>query len=467
MYAKKMLVLVLFVLGMLCMSLVGCSSTAQSSPSTSAESQTGASDSQASLPSPSETKVTSDNITLNMWCHIDPAGSSPRSIAFNQMLEEFKQAYPNIEVAVDLQVWQNLGPNIMAAHYAGNAPDVLWIEIADAVNFVNAGVYEPFENLFLDEWGPEDFSDIAGTTWDMATDNSGKHYFFYIARSLFGLVYRSDIFESFGVDPNFKSWEELISAAQKMTYVDPATGMQVWGLGLSYTEDTSDTSYLYFALEALNGKLFNDNGTAYWATQAGVDALQLQIDMIDRYKITPSSCISETYETTFTDFCAGKYAMIHGGSTRISTFQAQCVFDPEYIQMMPYPDIDGKPSKSVPGGWCIGVWSGSQHKYEAGKLVEAMASRSADQLWVEVGGQAPIRASTLETMSDYFNDPLHRYLEAAVEITNNHSLFPKCSITGMRPSLNRAMTNAYVGGMGLMESLENAEREFNELNGVG
>ena len=56
------------------------------------------------------------------------------------------------------------------------------------------------------------------------------------------------------------------------------------------------------------------------------------------------------------------------------------VFDPETIQIMPFPNTEGKPSPSPITGWSVGVWSGGKYKREAGKFVEFMFSLNLQTL---------------------------------------------------------------------------------------
>ena len=140
------------------------------------------------------------------------------------------------------------------------------------------------------------------------------------------------------------------------------------------------------------GTLFNEDGTANWANETGLAAVELMRAMLEDDGSIPMTCITSDIDSLCTDFAAGKYAMITGPSTRIESLMSTCVFDPETIGIMAYPsDEEGIPSPAAITGWCCGVWSGSENKETAGEFLEYMFSPESDQMWVSVGGQVPMR----------------------------------------------------------------------------
>jgi len=353
-----------------------------------------------------------------------------------------------------------------AAAQTGTAPDVIWVNGLDLGEAVQLGVVEPFENLFLKDWSPEEISDIDDARFRYG-EKDGKHYQLHLSTNVYGIVYRADIFEKFGITPDFASWEQLIEAAQKMTYVDEETGMQVYGLGTGYSTDNAESSYLRACLFTEYGDIVDKDGKANWNSQVGQAALQKQIEMIDIYKITPESAISQSLEDVYADFCAGKYAMILSGGVRIPTLKSQCGFDPDSIKLMKYPDIGGKPGKGLAAGWNVCVWSGSRYKEEAGKFIEVLCSPEMDYQWVVEAGQIPLRKSTLETAADFINQPENEFLAVSANLLIDHAVTYNSDyvISGYTKDLNRAMQLAYVEGYSVEEALETTAQEFNERTG--
>lgn len=404
---------------------------------------------------------------LRVWTFLDPNKESDgRCRSLKQLIEMYEAAYPDVAVTVEPQQWDTMSAKFFAAHMTGDAPDVIWVNGADLGQAISLGALEPFENLFMDEWTDAQKDDIDSVLFRYgATD--GKHYQVHISADCFGIMYRADLFERFDIDPNFETWEELEVAAAALTFVDQETGVKVWGLGTGYREENASSFYLLAALLSEQGDFLNPDGSANWANGVGGAALQRQIDMIDVLGITPETALtSSSGDDVFTDFAAGKYAMAFGGTNRIPSVKAQCVFDPAAVKLMPFPAINGRTGKAAVSGWNVGVWSGSRHKEEAGRFVEMLLSPQMDEVWVKVGVQVPIRKSTAETLKDYLALPENAHLAVGAEILRDHAFIYDASfaISGFKGDLARAMQLAYVDKMPVEQALAETAQAFDERN---
>jgi ABC-type glycerol-3-phosphate transport system substrate-binding protein len=135
------------------------------------------------------------------------------------------------------------------------------------------------------------------------------------------------------------------------------------------------------------------------------------------------------------------------------------------IQIMAYPKINGNEAKALSGGWCIGVNSKSQYKYEAGKFVELLGSRQADWAFCNEAGQVAVRKSTYRDHPEFFERPEYRYITVMKEIMEKNVYpIPPFPAVGTKEDLLVAFSNYYLEGMTAMEALEKAEEDFNERN---
>lgn len=405
---------------------------------------------------------------IRVWTFLDPNKTTDgRCQSLAKLIEMYETKYPGVKVVVEPQQWDTMSAKFFAAHMTGDAPDVIWINGADLGQAISLGTLEPFENLFMDEWTQEQKDDIDSVLFRYgATEDA--HYQVHISADCFGILYRADLFEKAGIDPNFNSWEELEAAAAKLTFVDEATGMKVWGLGTGYLEENAAAFYLLAALLSQQGDFLDADGAAMWANDVGAAALQHQIDMIDTLGITPETALSSSSgDNVYTDFAAGKYAMAFGGTNRIPTIKSQCVFDSDAVKLMPYPDINGSTGKAAVSGWNVGVWSKSAHKEEAGRFVEMLASPEMDEVWVKTGIQVPIRKSTAAKLAEFLeSDPAYAHLAVGADILNNHAFIYNAdfNISGFKSDLARAMQLAYVNGVSVEDALSTTAAEFNDRN---
>ena len=413
-----------------------------------------------------EAPETAEPVELLVWTFLNPADETGRGKVLGDAVKLYEDTYPNVKVTVESLQWDTMTAKFFAAAQTGEAPDVVWVNGLDLGQAIQLGVVEPFENLFLKDWTAEQVADIDDARFQYGASD-GNHYQIHLSTNVFGLLYRADLFEEHGIDPNFESWEELIEAAQKLTYVDEETGMQIYGLGSAYSMDNALSNYHAAALFSQFGDIVDEDGQANWVCEESKAALQMQIDMIDKYGITPSSAISMTSEDLYADFCAGKYAMMFGGSVRIPTVKAQCTFDPDAVKLMAYPNFGEYEGKGLAAGWNVCVWSGSEHKEEAGKFVEIICSPEIDEKWVVEAGQIPLLKSTVETTTDFIALPENEFLATAAELLVDNAVTynSQYAISGFTENLNHAMQLVYVEGYTIEEALEMTATEFNERNG--
>jgi multiple sugar transport system substrate-binding protein len=467
---KKFLkLLVPFIIAsMMLIMMAGCGSTGEPSEQGSEP------DSKTITEAPASTGEDSGNdsklqegITLRMWTFLDPTKTSGREVALKQIIDNFEKEY-NIKVVVEPQVWDVMTAKFFAAHQAGNAPDIQWVNVDDMGTAVKMNALEPLENLFVKDWTEEQLADIYDSFWEFGSVD-GKHYQIGFSRNYIGIIYREDLLKEAGFSVPFKNWDEFREAAKKLSVEkDPITGTKRYGFGAAFSTEKSDPLIITNMLLAENGSLFSADGKAAWANDIGIKGVNMLKDMVKVDKSMPEDLLTQTVEDLYKDFSSGKYAMINGASVRIEKMQSECVFDPSTIRLMPFPSFtEGKPSPTVITGWAVGVWSGGKYKQEAGKFLEYMASPESDKLWVELGGQVPMNKSTVDLLGDFLKDPSKRYL------TDTADAFAKAgwaqptefTITGWRADFCQVMQDVITKNADPLKTLQNAEKEFNERNG--
>lgn len=405
---------------------------------------------------------------LRFWTFLDPVtGGNPRADLLADLIREFEEANPGVTVTVETQEWTTLTSKVIAAHAAGNAPDIFMASALDLGSVIEAGCYEPLENLFYDDWTQEQKDDVDNPIWQSGFDGT-YHYQVPLFYGVFGIYYRSDLFEKFGIKAeDIETWDDLVEAAQKLTYADE-NGNQVWGLGIGYNTEVSDAHGRLPAALFHQGMFTEDGYPNNWSGEAGVEALQWQLDLIDKYQVMPSSCMSITSEELYNQFEAGQYAMIFGGSIRVPTVRSLSSFDPNDVQFMKFPaNTPGEGSTtSVMGGWHCGVWSNSPYKEQAGAFLEMLASPETDIRWVTEADQMPLHAKAEESFSDVFSKPENQYLVTCMDIVANSGVMQptKFTITQYLYYLQNAVIRAYVDGLTPEEALKEAEEGFIQTN---
>lgn len=189
--------------------------------------------------------------------------------------------------------------------------------------------------------------------------------------------------------------------------------------------------------------------------------MQLQIDMVRKFGVTPEAAASMRNDDLYDQFHAGRYAIIRGASARIP--RAIEVLGADKVGFMPTPSFaEGSHSPTEAAGFGMAVWSKSANKELAGKFVEFMSSREADTMWVTRAGTVPMRKSTIATNHGFFSDPKNAHLAHAAASMNEVGWFPPDGVAlNYNEELNRAAQDVLTNGTPAKLALERAEAAFN------
>jgi len=394
-----------------------------------------------------------EDVTIRMWTFLNPASTTNgRAIALQQMIDEFEAANPGVTVVVEPQDWTTMTAKFLAATTTGDAPDLMWCARDELYGVLDANALEPLENLFLGDWTAEEIDDVDDAYFQFG-ERDGLHYTLTLNKNCTGLFYREDLLQAAGLSVP-TTFDELYEAAVALTGKD-ASGIDRYGLGMSFSTESNDAQIIVNYLLQTNGDLFNEDGTANWANDAGVTAINWIKNCIDT-GVTPAESVNTTIEDIYTEFAAGKYGMAIASAVRLSTLRNNASFDGSTIQFTPLP------GGTVIDGWFVGVWSGSKHKEEAGKFLEKMYSPEADLLWIELGGQAPCRKSTVASLE--ITDE-NKYMEAMIQAFGEGWLPSNtAAYVGWKLDLNYPIQNVLTEGMDPLQALEDTEDIFNSDN---
>ena len=395
--------------------------------------------------------------TIKMWTFLDPSNTeNGRSVALKQMIDEFEAENPGVEVVVEAQDWGTMTAKFLASANSGDSstPDIIWCARDELSGVLDAGALEPLENLFLGEWTEDEIADIDDAFFQFA-ERDGKHYALTLNKNATVLFYREDLLKEAGLDVP-ETFDDIVEVATALTGIDEETGIQRYGMGMSFATENNDTQAIINYLLQEQGDLFNEDGTANWANEAGVEGVNWTVQCIEK-GITPAESVNTDIETIYTEFASGKYAMSIASGVRLASLRESATFDGSTIQITPLP------GGTIIDGWFAGVWSGSKNKELAGKFIEKMYSPEADKLWVEIGGQAPCRKSTIESLE--ITDS-NRYLEVMINafgegwLPSNDKAY-----LGWKYDLNVPIADVLTEGTDPMVALQEAEENFNSENG--
>jgi multiple sugar transport system substrate-binding protein len=400
--------------------------------------------------------------TIRMWTFLNPAGRSPRDLALAEIIQKFEAANPGTRVVVETQPFDKMTPKFLAAHSAGNAPDVIWVLPDFLGDAVRSGSLADLVALFISKWSPQQIADNAGAHWNL-TAIEGRQYALFTSRNYISVIYRPDMFSEAGIDPaGLTTWNTWLEAAKRLTVRDSSGRVTRWGFAQGFSEQQSEATLVVPWMLGRGVKPFHSDGRAHFSNPAGVEGMTFQTDLVTKHLVQAPQSSTWTLDDVYEQFSAGRVAMILGASARLSGLQA--AVGREKVGLMLWPGHgDRLHSPAVGAGWAVGVWSGSRIKEQAGRFVEYMMSPEADRIWVTVGGQAASLASTLPGLGDFAAQPGNDFLRTAAEGFANYGWLTPIdfSVGGYRQILNKAAQRVLVEQMDPAASLRRAEAEFN------
>jgi ABC-type glycerol-3-phosphate transport system substrate-binding protein len=169
--------------------------------------------------------VEAEKITLSLWSI--PSKSSPKisDRARRAVLDKFIETHPDIEIigksAIRMEGARGESVELMAIA-GGTAPDILDVYGRKLHEFASQGFIQSVDG-FLEEYQKENNKSFEGVLapdkiWEV-TEFDGKIWGIPAYYSSMGLLYRKDLFEEAGLDPDKppKDWDELYQYSQKLT----------------------------------------------------------------------------------------------------------------------------------------------------------------------------------------------------------------------------------------------------------
>ena len=215
---------------------------------------------------------------------------------WDNFVKEFKSAYPNIDLTVEVVSWNDIYTKVNTRIANGQAPDILNIDVfadyqADdlllpAQDYVSEETYAKFYDSFLEQ------SNVDGTIWAIPDLASAR-----------AMYYNADILEAAGVEVP-TTWEELTAACEAIKAYD--SSIYPWGIDM--TTDEGQAAFAYYTWN--NGGGFVDaNGEWALNSAENVEAIEYAIGLVNA-GYTNTDPANDTRYALQDMFGAGQVAMM-------------------------------------------------------------------------------------------------------------------------------------------------------------
>lgn len=324
--------------------------------------------------------------TLNIWFADDYYNEGP----IVELIKEFKQAYPNITIALDHSDWNKLRNKLKEAVAAGNPPDVAH---QHAFVFGAQNYAEPVDDLWQ-QWGKEALASFLPNAMEDVTWGGIKYGVPLDINTTF-LIYNKQMFKAAGLaepGPDY-NFTRLREDARKLTI--PAQNRY----GLAITPGAWD---VFGLIRANGGELLKEQAgqvVAQLDAEPNVQMLQFLSDLVNLDKLMPVP--RYTKEASPVElFKQGKIAMFFSGPwdlKEIETKGPPGLYAEVGTALMPH-GIEGKTTGSVQGGGSLFVPKGAKNREAAFEFMKWAANPKYQMKLAREMGRYPV-------LTDLYKDP--------------------------------------------------------------
>lgn len=268
-------------------------------------------------------------VQLVVWHQEQP----PHRVArWNQIAAAFNEQFPQYNVQLQVQDWDEVYRRLAAAAAAGRAPDVLFVipDFALTVRGINLG--HPVTQLVRELDDEHTFIEAAlDAYW-----RDGEYW----AVPLYGMVqvlwYRKDMFEAEGIDRAPETWDELVDAARRLTTADR------FGIAVPAGRNLASDQVIYsFMITAGAQDLFDEDCNVVFDTPETAATLALYRDLL---AVSPPDATAFAWGEPQALLNAGLSAMAVEKGQYLQPFEEESGRPAEDLGMarIPKPAVDGQ-----------------------------------------------------------------------------------------------------------------------------
>jgi multiple sugar transport system substrate-binding protein len=386
------------------------------------------------LPSNPSTS-TAVTIKLSGW-----GGSPVEQKLLRQVLQDFEAQHPTIKVKYEVISDQYM--DVIKTRLVGEAaPDVFYLDALEAPFLMSQNVLEPLESYITPTFDLTDFEDTLLDSFKYQNHLYGlpKDY------STLALFYNKKAFAAAGLSNPPATWDELRNYSKQLT-----GKLNKYGFG-----EIPELARQAYKIKAFGGQLVDRNGYATFASESGLQGLEL---VVDQYQKDRSSAQKSDVGTNSGSemFGQSKVAMVIEGNWAIPYLKE--TFPEVEFATAPVPTINGKKGTMVFTVAYV-MNKQAQHKAEAWELISYLTGKAGMQKWTGTGFALPTRKSVAKNLG-YDQDSLRSPLVAGVDYATSWQVGKYSS--AIVNNFDNQFVSALLGQQSLKQAMMKAQNEANK-----
>lgn len=323
-----------------------------------------------------------------------------RNEYFSSIVRKFNENLNDgLQIEVEYVIEESFNDRLQSAREAGRAPDVIMHSYNHIYTQVENGNISAIDEYVSDD-AMADIKDIVKS----AIEFDGKTYAYpWYTEASTMLFYSKSKFADAGVETVPTTWAEMLAACAK---IKPTMPRGTYALGMPLGGDIGWATW---------GMVYNQLGswpiTEDWSKSVFDDDSQKVRDyarLLDYYGklydegYAPISALHVNgYNEIISAWAEGKYAMTLAVSSQLGTIIQEYPdkLSDLGIAVMPTETGDASAVTATNGGWCFTIDAKSQHKLEAGKIIEALMYSDTEQNAAFYGMSGYSRYPALKSVS--------------------------------------------------------------------
>lgn len=323
---------------------------------------------------------------------------------FKQIVDQYNATHKDHQIEILYKETEELRSGYIAAAIGGQGPDLVYGP-SDAVGiYALSDLIKPVDEVlpaeYFNQFRPDGYVSLKNLKgemkkWSLA-DQIGNHV---------TLVYNKKL-----VPHPPQTTDELMEMGKSLTKDTNGDGkIDQYAIVWNYREPFFFIPFL----TGFGGRVMDDNGHPTLDTQANVSAMQLILDMRNKYKIIPKEIDYDTAEAMFKD---GKAAMVINGSWAWSGY-AKAGID---YGLSPLPIVSASQMRMKPmttsKGYSVNAAVSEEKMKYVRQVLMYLTSEEVQLQFAQKLGTLPVNIKALEeaqkTANDTFKGAYAQYLES-------------------------------------------------------
>jgi multiple sugar transport system substrate-binding protein len=305
--------------------------------------------------------------------------SPPRTELLKNQIAAFEKANPGVTVDVVSLPWGQAFEKMLTMVQGGQIPDVAemperWLALYAGRNQLES--LEPW----LAKW--DETSQLTDRTLHFARAADGKAYEIPYGFYIRALFYNKALFKEAGIAGPPATMDDFMADAAKIT----ALGGGKTGYCLRGSKGGFGGWYMSMAAENGTGDWWDAQGNSTFNQPGAVKGLQFLVDLYKK-GYAPKDSINWAFNEVVAGFYSGSCAMLDQDPDALIAVADR--MDAKDFAVAPMPV--GPSGKAFPtlgyGGWAM--FSASQHKEEAWKLIAWLSNAQSNLEWAKFVGVIP------------------------------------------------------------------------------